>query len=316
MKKDYRKRKKKKQQYRIRNWSEYNKALARRGSLTFWFDEDAIHSWRNQQQTGKRGKPRIYGDACIQVMLTLKAVYHLPQRATYGRVGSLLELLGVDLPVPHPSILSRRADGLDVALPGARKNEPLHVLVDATGLKVYGEGEWKVRTHGVGKRRTWRKLHLALNAQTGEILASVCTTSNVSDKEVLPILLAQINCQIEQLTGDGGYDYVDCYEVIAERQARAVIPPRRTGRLRPADDRFRARDSNLRRIKQVGRKQWKRESQYHRRSLAETAMMRQKTIFGGSLSSRRFNNQATEMNVRCAALNRMTQLGMPESYAI
>jgi len=316
VKKDYRKRKKKKQQYRIRNWSEYNKALARRGSLTFWFDEDAIHSWRNQQQTGKRGKPRIYGDACIQVMLTLKAVYHLPQRATYGRVGSLLELLGVDLPVPHPSILSRRADGLDVALPGARKNEPLHVLVDATGLKVYGEGEWKVRTHGVGKRRTWRKLHLALNAQTGEILASVCTTSNVSDKEVLPILLAQINCQIEQLTGDGGYDYVDCYEVIAERQARAVIPPRRTGRLRPADDRFRARDSNLRRIKQVGRKQWKRESQYHRRSLAETAMMRQKTIFGGSLSSRRFNNQATEMNVRCAALNRMTQLGMPESYAI
>jgi hypothetical protein len=316
VKKDYRKRKKKKQQYRIRNWSEYNKALARRGSLTFWFAEDAIHSWRNQQKTGKRGKPRIYGDACIQVMLTLKAVYHLPQRATYGLVGSLLELLGVDLPVPHPSILSRRADGLDVALPGARKNEPLHVLVDATGLKVYGEGEWKVRTHGVGKRRTWRKLHLALNAKTGEILASVCTTSNVSDKEVLPNLLAQISGQIEQLTGDGGYDYVDCYEAIAERQARAVIPPRRTGRLRPGDERFRARDSNLRRIRQVGRKKWKQESQYHRRSLVETAMMRQKTIFGSGLSSRRFNNQATEMNVRCAALNRMTQLGMPESYAI
>jgi hypothetical protein len=292
VKKDYRKPKKKKQQYRIRNWSEYNKALARRGSLTFWFAEDAIHSWRNQQKTGKRGKPRIYGDACIQVMLTLKAVYHLPQRATYGLVGSLLELLGVDLPVPHPSILSRRADGLDVALPGARKTEPLHVLVDATGLKVYGEGEWKVRTHGVGKRRTWRKLHLALNAKTGEILASVCTTSNVSDKEVLPNLLAQITGQVEQLTGDGGYDYVDCYEAIAERQARAVIPP------------------------QVGRKQWKRESQYHRRSLVETAMMRQKAIFGSGLSSRRFHNQATEMNVRCAALNRMTQLGMPESYAI
>jgi hypothetical protein len=290
--------------------------LARRGSLTFWFDEAAIHAWRHQQKTGKRGKPRTYGDACIQVMLTLKVVYHLPQRATYGLVGSLLELLGVDLPVPHPSILSRRAAGLDVALPRARKNEPLHVLVDATGLKVYGEGEWKVRTHGVGKRRTWRKLHLALNAKTGEILASVCTTSNVSDKEVLPNLLAQITGQIEQLTGDGGYDYADCYEAIAERQARAVIPPRRTGRLRPVDERFRARDSNLRRIRQVGRKQWKRESQYHRRSLVETAMMRQKTIFGSGLSSRRFHTQATEMNVRCAALNRMTQLGMPESYAV
>jgi hypothetical protein len=316
VKKDYRKRKKKKQQYRIRNWSEYNKALARRGSLTFWFDEAAIHSWRNQQQTGKRGKPRTYGDACIQTMLMLKAVYHLPQRATYGLVCSLLELLEVDLPVPHATILSRRAAGLEVALPKPKHHEPLHVLVDATGLKVYGEGEWKVRTQGVGKRRTWRKLHLALNAQTGDILATVCTTSNVSDKEVLPNLPARINGRIEQLTGDGGYDYVDCYEAIAERQARAVIPPRRTGRLRPADERFGAGDDNLRRNKQVGRKQWKQERPYHRRSLAETAMMRQKTIFGGGLSSRRFNNQATEMNVRCAALNRMTQLGMPESYAI
>lgn len=316
VKKDYRKRKKKKQQYRIRNWSEYNQALAHRGSLTFWFADEAIAAWLNQQKSGRRGKPRTYGDTCILLMLTLKAVYQLPQRATYGLVGSLLDLLELDLPVPHPTILSRRAASLNVVLPRARKNEPLHVLIDATGLKVYGEGEWKVRTHGVGKRRTWRKLHLALNAKTGEILASVCTTSNVSDKEVLANLLAQISGPIEQVTGDGGYDYVDCYEVIAERQARAVIPPRRTGRLRPADDRFRARDRNLRRIKQVGRKRWKRESQYHRRSLVETAMMRQKTIFGSGLSSRRFHNQATEMNVRCAALNRMTQLGMPESYAI
>jgi hypothetical protein len=290
--------------------------LAHRGSLTFWFAAPAIRSWRNQQKTGKRGKPRTYGDACIQTMLVLKAVYHLPQRATYGLVCSLLELLDLDLPVPHATILSRRAAGLGVALPQQQHKQPLHVLVDATGLRVYGEGEWKVRTHGVGKRRTWRKLHLALNARSGEILASVSTTSNVSDKEVLPNLLAQIGGQIEQVTGDGGYDYVDCYEAIAERQARAVIPPRRTGRLRPADERFRARDSNLRRIKQVGRKQWKRESQYHRRSLVETAMMRQKTIFGSGLSSRRFHNQAAEMSVRCAALNRMTHLGMPESYAI
>lgn len=316
MKKDYRKRKKKKQQYRIRNWSEYNKALCHRGSLTFWFAEDVIAAWRNQQKSGRRGKPRIYGDACIQAMLVLKAVYHLPQRATYGLVGSLLQLLALDLPVPYPTILSRRAASLDVVLPRTEKHEPLPMLVDATGLKVYGEGEWKVRTHGVGKRRTWRKLHLALNARTGEILASVCTTNNVSDKEVLPNLLAQISGQIKQLTGDGGYDYVDCYEAIAERQARAVIPPRRTGRVRPTDERFRARDENLRRIKRVGRKRWKQESDYHQRSLVETAMMRQKTIFGSGLSSRRFHNQATEMSVRCAALNRMTQLGMPESYAL
>lgn len=316
VKKDNRKRKKKKQLYRIRNWKDYNKALTNRGSITFWFDEEAILSWLNHTRSGKPGKPRTYGDACILCMLLLKSVYHLPQRATYGLVCSLLELMGLDLPVPHPTILSRRASTLDVSLPRQKKNESLQVLVDATGLKVYGEGEWKVRTHGVGKRRTWRKLHIAMDAETGEILASVCTTSNVGDKEVLPNLLEQIAGKIDRLTGDGGYDYADCYEVIAERKARAVIPPRRTGRLHPADERLRARDKNLRRIKKVGRKKWKHQSQYHKRSLVETAMMRVKTIFGSSLSSRRFHNQATEMSVRCAALNRMTGLGMPQSYAI
>jgi hypothetical protein len=249
-------------------------------------------------------------------MLLLKNVYHLPQRATYGLVCSLLELMDLDLPVPHPSILSRRAANLCVALPRQKKSEPLHVLVDATGLKVYGEGEWKVRTHGIGKRRTWRKLHIGMDEATGEVLASVATSSNVSDKEVLPLLLKQITEEIDQLTGDGGYDYATCYEAIAERQARAVIPPRRTARLNPGDERFRARDKNIRRIRKAGRKKWKKLAKYHRRSLVETQMMRMKTIFGSGLSSRRFHNQATEMSIRCTALNRMTHLGMAESYPI
>lgn len=308
--------KKKKQQYRIRNWKQYNKALCHRGSITFFFDEDAIRSWLDRTRSGHRGKPRTYGDACILCMLVLKNVYHLPQRATYGLVCSLSGLMKLDLPVPHPTILSRRAARLDVALPRHREHEPLHVLVDATGLKVYGEGQWKVRAHGIGKRRTWRKLRIAMDAGSGEVLATVCTTSNVGDKEVLPSLLGQITDEIEQLTGDGAYDYVSCYEVIAERKARAVIPPRRAGRLHPQDERLRARDKSLRRIRKVGRKKWKRESHYHRGSLVETAMMRVKTIFGASLSSRVFQNQATEMRVRCAAMNRMTRLGMPDSYAV
>ena len=307
---------KKKQQYRIRNWPQYNKALCNRGSITFWFDEDSIQSWLNHSRSGKRGKPRTYGDACVLCMLLLKQVYHLPQRATHGLVCSLLELMDLDLPVPHSTILTRRAANLSIALPPINRSEPLHVLVDSTGLKVYGEGEWKVRTHGIGKRRTWRKLHIAMNAETQEILASVATTSNVSDKEVLPILLKQISAQIKQLTADAGYDYTTCYEVIGERKARAVIPPRRTGRLHPQDERLRARDKNLRRIREVGRRKWKKQSRYHRRSLIETQMMRLKGIFGASISSRRFHNQATEMGIRCEALNRMTRLGMPESYAI
>ena len=308
--------KKKKLQYRIRNWKQYNKALTRRGSITFWFDEEAIQSWLNHSRSGKRGKPRTYGDACIHSMLVLKSVFHLPQRATYGMVCSLLELMQLGLPVPHPTILSRRAATLDLPLPRHTNNEPLHLVVDATGLKVFGEGEWKVRTHGVGKSRTWRKLHIAMDADSWEILASVCTTSNVSDKEVLENLLEQITEQIKQVGGDGGYDYTTCYEQIARRKAQAVIPPRRTGRLHPKDERLEQRNKNLRRIREVGRKKWKKESGYHRRSLVETAMMRMKTIFGGGLSSRRFHNQATEMRVRCGALNRMTGLGMPQSYAI
>ncbi len=307
--------KKKKQLYRIRNWTEYNKALCNRGSLTFWFDEGYVQSWLNDYKSGKRGKPRRFGDACIESMLVLKAVYHLPQRATYKLLCSLIELMGLNLPVPHPTILSRRASTIDVVLPRQSAGKSLHVLVDATGLKVFGEGEWKVRVHGYQKRRTWRKLHLAIDEATAEVVAVVATSSNVSDKEVLPNLLEQITDDIEQLTGDGGYDYRSCYEAIANTKARAVIPPRRTGRIHRKDEVMRARNENLRSIKR-GRKKWKKESKYHRRSLVETAMMRQKTIFGSSLSARRFNNQATEMRVRCAAMNRMTGLGMPNSYAI
>jgi hypothetical protein len=192
----------------------------------------------------------------------------------------------------------------------------LHAVFDSTGLKVFGEGEWKVRQHGYQKRRTWRKLHLGIDAQTQEVIAQVATTNNISDKEILPDLLEQIAEPIKQVTADGGYDYASCYEAIAARKARAVIPPRRTGRLNPQDERFRARDKNLREIRKMGRKRWKRRRKYHRRSLVETAIMRVKRIFGERLSGKRFLNQATEMFIRSAALNRMTHLGMPDSYAI
>lgn len=227
-----------------------------------------------------------------------------------------MRILGLDLPVPHPTILSRRAASLEVVLPLRAKPEALHAAFDSTGLKVYGEGEWKVRVHGYQKRRTWRKLHLGIDAETGEIIAQVATTNNISDKEVLPDLLEQIEEPIGQVTADGGYDYATCYEAIAERKARAVIPPRRTGRLHPQDERFRARDKNLREVRKIGRRKWKRRSKYHRRSLVETAIMRVKKIFGDRLSARKFLNQATEMFVRCASLNKMTHLGMPESYRI
>ena len=177
--------------------------------------------------------------------------------------------------------------------------------MDSTGVKVYGEGEWKVRTHGVGKRRTWRKLHLGVDEGTGEILAAVVTTNDVADCQVLPDLLEQVDTSIEQVSGDGGYDTFDCYDTITQRKAKAVIPPRTNAKIQQQNNckaPLHPRDESIQRVRQVGSKQWKQESAYHRRSLSETAMFRLKSCFGGKLRRRFFRNQAVELflSVCCA----------------
>ena len=227
--------------------------------------------------------------------------------------------MGIELEVPDRSTLSRRLGKLSVELPVVTKDRAVHVVVDSTGVKVYGEGEWKVRTHGVGKRRTWRKLHLGVNEATGEILAAVVSTNERSDAEALPDLLDGIDAEIEQVSGDGAYDQRKCYEAIRHRNAKATIPPRQGAKIwqhgNTKAERHN-RDENLRRIRKVGRKTWKHETGYHRRSLAETTMFRFKSIFGTKLRSREFDNQAVELFLQCAALNRMLQLGKPDSYKV
>jgi hypothetical protein len=198
--------------------------------------------------------------------------------------------------------------------------------VDSTGFKVYGEGEWKVRQHGWSKHRTWRKLHLGIDQASGQVQAAVVTPPYESDKAMLPELLDQVEGPIAQVSGDGGYDYADCYEAIAKRNARATISPRCNGRIHPRSQRLRARNENLERIRELqgrrrrdknwGRRQWKKESGYHRRSLVETGVMRLKTIFGDRLGARSEAGQKSELLLRCGALNRMTALGMPQSYAL
>jgi IS5 family transposase len=313
------KKKKTKQAYRLRNWKHYNAALVQRGSLTIWVSDDVITAWRNSEKTGKPGKPRTYSDTAVLCMATLKEVYHLPLRATQGLLLSIMKLLGLDLPVMDYSQLSRRCATLEVVLPRRNKDEALHMVVDSTGVKVFGEGEWKVRQHGYSKRRTWRKLHLGADETTGEIVAAVVTTNNVADSQVLEEMLEQVEDEIEQVSGDGSYDKRKCYEAIRKRQAKAAIPPQRNAKIWQHGNRQAERlirDENLRRIRQVGRKKWKQEIGYHRRSLAETQMFRVKTIFGDRVSARQFAGQATQVLVRCAALNTMTHLGMPDSYAV
>ena len=202
----------------------------------------------------------------------------------------------------------------------ARKGKgPLHLVLDSTGLKVYGEGEWKVRKHGYSKRRTWRKLHLAIDAETHEIQAVAVTEAGVDDAEMVGDLLEPIDREIAAAAGDGAYDKRKVYRVLEPRTGRILIPPRSNARIWKhgnASGPPLARDENLRAIRRSGRKAWKRESGYHVRSLAETGVYRMKAIFGGHLTSRRPECQVTEGTVRARALNIMTHLGMPQSERV
>jgi Transposase DDE domain len=301
--------------YRIRNWREYNQALVRRGSLTVWVDQQSLDAW-NYRGPSRWGAQYVYSDTAIQCLLTIRAVFHLPLRATQGMAQSVLELMGLELDVPHYSTLSRRAADLEVDL--SRKSRgPLHLVLDSTGLKVYGEGEWKVRKHGYSKRRTWRKLHLAIDADSHEIQAVMVTEAGIDDAEEVGHLLKPIDREVASAAADGAYDQRKVYRVLEPRTGRILIPPRRNARIWKHGNAAGpplARDENLRAIRRVGRKAWKREVGYHQRSLAETGMFRMKTIFGGRLASRKPECQVTEGVIRGRALNIMTHLGMPDSY--
>ena len=305
--------KKTKPQYRIRNWRHYNKALVGRGSLTLWVDAQALDTWLNINRAARRGRQRLYADAAILAALTLREVYHLPLRATEGLVRSLMGLLGLPLPVPDYSTLSRRARALEVSL--ARSRRIKHLVVDSTGLKLYGEGEWRVRARNWSKRRTWRKLHIAMDADSHEITAALITNKEVVDPRELPRLLRQVGPPVTRVYADGAYDARECYKAIHQRGARAVIPPRK-GAVAWGDDYLKDRNSNLRRVRELGAKAWKRKAGYHRRSLVETAISRLKTLFTDRLRSREVGRQMAEVMIRCRALNRMTELGMPQSYAV
>jgi hypothetical protein len=305
--------------YRIRNWTEYDISLRRRGSLTFWVSDEAIRQWISEEKTGARGASPRYSDVAIETMAMIKALFHQAGRQTEGLLASIFELMKLKLPVPDHSTLSRRLPHVEVRLPVRAARAARHLVVDSTGVKVYGEGEWKVRQHGYTRRRTWRKLHLCVDERTKEIIVMGGSTNSVSDGEMLPVMLAQVEGAVAQVSADGIYDQRKVYEAINRRRARAAIPPRRGARIWQHGNRRAeslGRDENLRAIREKGRRQWKVESKYHRRSLAETTVFRYKTIFGEKLQSRTLENQFKEMMIKCAALNRMAHLGMPESYKV
>ncbi|MCX7933895.1 MAG: IS5 family transposase [Planctomycetota bacterium] len=305
--------------YKVRNWREYNLALKERYRITLWISERDTAVWR-AKPTGKRGAPVIYSEVAISCCLMVGVLLRLPLRGCEGFMRSLIPLLGLgDLSVPDYTTLSRRGRRLKVDLPHTPKEKHVHLVVDSSGFKIYGEGEWKVRQHGWCKRRTWRKIHIGIDEATGEVLAMTLTLADASDGETLPQMLRQLDVPVAKVSGDGAYDQKEVYEAILALGAEAIIPPRRGARLwryRKGNAPPHIRDKHLRRIHKVGRRRWKQESGYFRRSKAEATFSRVKRLLGDRLRSRTFENQLTESRLLLRALNIMTALGMPDSVAI
>lgn len=317
------------------DWRRYNEALAERGDVHLWIDQETLDRWREQINPKKRmrGGQRTYSDEAIMCVLTLRSVFHLALRQVEKFCCSLLQNVEAMLPVPNYSTLSRRCADVIVRLPRRIPDGPIDIVVDSTGLKIYGEGEWKVRQHGWSKRRRWLKLHLAIDVKTQEPVATVVSSDDVSDDEAFSYVLDEIEAQLASVGGDGAYDKSGVREKIEERGAEPRIPPRRGAIVQSArsaatsmaDARRRAldkRDAAIRRIEELqrektdgdlgeARKLWKQETAYHQRSKAETAMYRYKTIFGGAVRARKFENQTKEICINVAALAKMTRLGIP-----
>lgn len=300
-------------QYRVTNGPEYDRALVQRGDLTIWFDEGFLRERWRPPPTGRRGAPFQYSDAAIQALLTLKAVFDLPYRMVEGLTSSIVRLLGVARSLPDHTLLSRRAKTLTVPIPRHPRTGPIHVVVDSTGLKVYGEDEWKVRPHGAGYRRPWRQVPVAVDAKVKDVIAVEVTTEQWTDGEVFAGLLEQIDGAIAQVDGDGAYDTRGVSAAAGEWGAQGAVPPRDTAVPWEVDH---PRTQALAAIAAQGLSAWKRAVGYHRRSLAENAIYRLKQLFGDRLASRRFETQVTEVHIRVAGLNIMTYRGMPVSVPV
>ncbi|HAV0157791.1 TPA: IS5 family transposase [Salmonella enterica] len=304
-----------KQKFKITNWPAYNKALIQRGSLTVWLDESAIAAWTDSAQPEGRGRPLHYTDMAITTILMMKRVFNLSLRALQGFIDSIFQLMGMALICPDYSLVSKRAKTVNISIKIPTRGEIEHLVIDSTGLKVFGEGEWKVRQHGADKRRVWRKLHLAADSVTHEIICADLSLSGTTDAQALPALIDQTHRKIKEASADGAYDVCYCHDALIKKKIRPLIPPRSGAQYWP--DKYHERNHAVANQHLSGSNDvWKKKVGYHRRSVAETAMFRIKTLLGGHLSLRDYDAQVGEALAMVKALNRMTLLGMPDSVRI
>jgi hypothetical protein len=307
-----------KPRYRVTNWPEYDAALRRRGSLTVWITDAAIAGWRADPRTSPGGQP-LYSALAITTALTLRAVFNLALRQTEGLIGSVIALLGLDLMVPDHSTMSRRSRTLE--MPPLRRSGtgPLHLLVDSTGLKLGGAGEWLVETHGTSRRRSWRKLHIGVDAESGEIVAIELTSKDIDAAARTGALLDQITDPLASFTADDVYDQDRVYEAVAGRDpdAAVIVPPRSTAVPgASAETAPTQRDQHIQEIASHGRRGWQKSSGYNLRAKVEVAIGRYKRVIGDALRSRTDETEATEVAIAAAALTRMLEFGRPNYVRI
>jgi hypothetical protein len=311
------------QAHKVTNWPAYDASLRQRGSLTVRFTDEAVEAWAAEPRTTRGGQP-WYAALAILTALTLRAVFRLAYRQAEGLIGSIVGLLGLALRVPDHTTLSRRAATLEEPQPrphagGCGEGEPMHLLVDSTGLKLGGAGEWLTEKHGTRERRSWRKLHLGVDADTGRIAASALTGREVDDGAQAGPLLDRVAGALASFTGDGGYDQDRVHASVAARhpEAAVIVPPRATAvPSGTAEAEPTQRDRHLRLIAAHGRMGRQKSSGYTKRARAEAAIARWKRVIGDGLRSRTDERRATEVAVAARALNRMLELGRPNYVRI
>jgi hypothetical protein len=295
-----------KPRYRVTNWPEYDAALRRRGSLTVWITDEAIAAWRAEPRITPGGQP-YYSALAIATALTMRSVFSLALRQTEGLIGSVIALLGLALTVPDHSTMSRRSRTLELPPLHRSGTGPLHLLVDSTGLKLGGAGEWLVEKHGTSRRRSWRKLHIGIDAGSGEIIVVELTGKEVDDAARTGAMLDQSTDPVASFTADGAYDQDRVYQAIAERHpgASVIVPPRATAALSAsAGTAPTRRDQHIQEIAEHGRMGWQKSSDYNVSAKVEAAIGRYKRVIGNALRSRTDETEATEVAIAAAALNR------------
>ncbi len=306
-----------KTKYQVKNWSEYETSLRNRGDITIWISKTAITTWMSLSNR-KRGAQKRYSDLAIETALSLRLLFHLPLRQTEGFLRSILKLMNLNLPCPDHSTLSRRNQSLNISKQLDNIQDPVTFIVDSTGLKVCGQGEWHEKKHGKKQHKKWKKLHIGVNSK-GWIMASTITDGQEQDPVQIPDLLSQYKGEIKNFIGDGIYDQSSVYSSVQSHSSNAniIIPPRKNS-VPSLDSKklINQRNKHIKFIQKEDYFKWKRISGYYKQSHVENVFARYKKIFGGRLHSKRTDSQEIEIKIATKILNKMLTLGSSNSYPV